>query len=423
MTLSRVFSYLRSALWFIPLLYAVAGIAINAITTAIDRATAYDLLPTVLVGGPDAALAILSTVAASMITLVATVLAITMVVIQLAMAQFSPRIVQTFLQDKPSQNAIGLFVATFVQAILTMREVLVSEDRPIVPGLSVLVTFSMVVVDIVVLVVYIHHIGRSLRVSALIELVGENTRDLIDKTCSTLTEKLPSDPYLVTARNSGVLVLIGHDKIVRLASAADAYVELVPALGQFVPAGAPLARLHGARPHDIDVDELRSCLVLRMERTLDQDVAFGLRMLVDMGIKAISESPYADPTTSVQVIDRIHDLMRQLAGRDLPDGTSRDAAGTVRLSVPSMDWQAYVRLAFEELRLAGAHSTQVARRLRACLEDLVQMAPADRQAPITEQLDLLEQRMASVTDGEPDRHLALDSDSQGIGVAASSLRG
>lgn len=79
---------------------------------------------------------------------------------------------------------------------------------------------------------------------------------------------------------------------------------------------------------------------MSFERTLDQDVAFGLRMLVDMGAKAIAESPYADPTTTVQVIDRIHDIMRQLATLELPDGVSRDDRGTVRLVVPSMDWQA-----------------------------------------------------------------------------------
>lgn len=144
--LTQWMTKVRSGLWFIPLLWALAG------------------------------LAILGTVAASMVGLVGTVLAITMVVVQLAMAQFSPRIVQTFLQDRPSQNAIGLFVATLVQAMLTMREVQVSEDSPVVPGVSVAVTFVMVMVVIVVLVVYIHHIGRALRAAALIELVGSSAR-------------------------------------------------------------------------------------------------------------------------------------------------------------------------------------------------------------------------------------------------------
>ena len=175
MNRAKLLERLRSSLWFIPLLYAVLGLAISAITMFVDQRSDYQLVSMDFIGGPDAALAILGTVAASMVSLLATVLAITMVVVQLAMAQFSPRIVQTFLQDRPSQNAIGLFVATFVVAMLSMRGVQVGDD-PVVPGFSVLVVFMLVVVDIVVLVNYIHHIGRSLRVSALIELVGKNNQ-------------------------------------------------------------------------------------------------------------------------------------------------------------------------------------------------------------------------------------------------------
>src|SRR5690349_21948064 len=116
-----------------------------------------------------------------MVTLTALVLTITMVVVQLAMGQFSPRIVQRILRDKPSQVAIGLFVATFVHAMLAMREVQF-DPKPRVPGLAIVVAYVLVVVCIVVLVLYVHHIGRALRVSKLIELVGTETRKLLDRT-------------------------------------------------------------------------------------------------------------------------------------------------------------------------------------------------------------------------------------------------
>ena len=111
-----------------------------------------------------------------MVSLAALVLTITMVVVQLAMGQFSPRIVQTILKDKPSQLAIGIFVGTFAYAMLAMRDVVVTAGpagKGQVPGLAVVFTFMLVVVSIAVLVMYVHHIGRSLRVSALIELVGQ----------------------------------------------------------------------------------------------------------------------------------------------------------------------------------------------------------------------------------------------------------
>src|SRR5262245_9956150 len=106
----RLVNSARSGLWFVPVMCVLAGVAISFGTIAIDRQFDFGLIPRSLTGDPDAALFILSTVAASMVSLTALVLTVTMVVVQLAMGQFSPRIVQTILKDKPSQIAIGLFV-------------------------------------------------------------------------------------------------------------------------------------------------------------------------------------------------------------------------------------------------------------------------------------------------------------------------
>ena len=123
MSFLRRFSRLRAGLWFIPLTCVLAGVALSFGTIAIDQAYDYNLVPQSLSGGPDAAIEIFGTIAASMISLAALVLTITMVVVQLAMGQFSPRIVQQILQDKPSQLAIGIFVGTFAHAMLALREV------------------------------------------------------------------------------------------------------------------------------------------------------------------------------------------------------------------------------------------------------------------------------------------------------------
>ena len=421
MQLSRIISNLRNGLWFIPLVYAVAGLILNVITTTLDSRTDFQMVPIRVIGGPDAALGILGAVAASMVSLVATVLSITMVVVQLAMGQFSPRIVQTFLQDRPSQHAIGLFVATFVQAMLTMRQVQVSEDDPVVPGISIAVTFLLVIIDIVVLVVYIHHIGRELQVSSLIELVGGDTRTLLDKIYPhRLDGDEPPDPHLVTADSSGVLTLIGRDQLVQVAQDADCRIDLIPAIGQYVAAGTPLVRLTGAVCDEVDVDRIHDGLVLSLERTQQEDVAYGIRMLVDMALKALADSQHADPTTVVQVIDRVHDILRQLSRRELRPDIHHDETGEVRLVIPSMDWQAYVSLGFEELRLVGAGSPQIARRLRAALEDLIDYAPQERRGPVEEQLAQLSDRVAQSYDDERDLALANRSDAQGLGVAAAA---
>src|SRR4051812_30590445 len=270
----RLRSHIRTSLWFVPVLCVLIGSGLSFGSIWIDKASDFSLVPQSLTGGPDAAIQILATVAGSMVSLAALVLTITMVVVQLAMGQFSPRIVQTFLQDKPSQIAIGLFVATFAHAMLAMREVDFDGGGQ-VPGLAIVVAYVLIVVSIAALVLYVHHIGQSLRVSALIELVGDGTRKAIDGRYPDQGDSPPHGPVPeVRAPRSGVVSHIDFRRLVEIGSEGDARIELVPALGDFIPAGAPLAQVHGdgVRVRDEDVT---AAVVLGLERTLEQDVPYG----------------------------------------------------------------------------------------------------------------------------------------------------
>lgn len=386
-------------------------------TLAVDRALGFDVVPRWLTGGPDAALGILTTIAVSMVSLATLVLTITMVVVQLAMGQFSPRIVQTFLRDKPSQLAIGLFVATFAHSMVALREVQF-EDEGQVPGVAIAVGYLLVLTSIAMLVLYVNHIGRSLRVSALIELVGNDTRRLLDEKYPGFVASARAPANVIVAPKSGVLVSIDRERLVELAQAADCILHVVPAVGSFVPSGAPLLRIDGD-PARLDRDAAAAALVSGLERTLDEDVAYGFRMLVDVAERALSDSPFLDPTTAVQAIDRLHDGLRQLAVRDLLDGRSYDDARRLRLTIPVMDWDAYVHLAFDEIRIAGAQSPQVSRRLIAALQDLLEVAPPDRRSILDYELALLRDAVADAPD-KRDVAFALTPDPQGIGVAAAT---
>ncbi len=407
------------SLWFVPVMCVLAGAAISFCTIALDRAFDYEAISQDIVGRPTSATAILTTVAASMVSLAALVLTITLVVVQLAMGQFSPRIVQRILRDKPSQLAIGLFVATFVHAVLTSREVVDRGDGTgQVPGIAVATSYVLVLASIAVLVIYVHHIGQALRVSALIELVGDDTRKLVDRRYPDRGEPPPVDPdapRVVPARESGVVTMIGTEALVDEARRADCVLELVPPLGAFVPADGPLFVVHGDAD-DLDEDALVSALSLKLEPTLDEDVAYGFRLLVDIAERSLSDSPFQDPTTAVQAIDRLHDIIRQLARRPLPDGRIRDEDGELRLLVKTMSWDDYVHLAFDESRIAGAGSPQVARRLVAALTDLRGVALPGRIAVVEEQLSMLRAATAEALSDERDVQMALEPDSEGIGI-------
>jgi uncharacterized membrane protein len=407
MAAARTLHGLRTSLWLVPALCVVAGIVVSIGTIALDRWLGFDLLPSQLVGGPDAALAILSTIATSMVTLAALVLTITMVVVQLAMGQFSPRIVRTILQDTTSQLAIGLFVGTFAHAMLTMREIRFAQGAG-VPGIAILTAFVLVIASIILLVYYVHHLGQSLRVAALIELVGDRMRELVDRNFGPDTDAGEDAPRgTLAAPRSGVIFEVDHEDLVEAARDADCVIELIPPLGDFVPAGSMLARVS---PADAPVDPERVTGAVRLgpERTMDQDLAYGLRMLVDIAERSVSE-PFLDPTTSVQAIDRMHDCLRQLVRREFPDGRHHDAQGRLRLVEPTMEWEGFVALAFDEMIEAGRLSPQIPRRLLAALEDLLELAPPDRRPPLEERLRRVRER------AEQDGIVA---DQQGIGSGA-----
>ena len=419
----RLWNYLSSSLWFVPILCVLAGVALSFGTIALDRTLGGSFIPRSLGGDPNAALAVLTTVAASMVTLTGLVLTITMVVVQLAMGQFTPRVLRTILRDRPSQLAIGVFVATFAHAMLVMREVKApasGDQDGYVPGLAIVVAFVLILVSVMVLVGYVHHIGQSLRVASIIESVGEDTRKLLDKTYPQEPVDEPDDELpsgsptrVIEARESGVLYRVGEEELVERATEADAVIALRVRVGDFVPAGAPLVDVYGGDGR-LDDRKVMATFAFGKERTLDQDVAYGLRLLVDVAVRSLS-SAMGDPTTALQALDRLHDCLRQLAIRPFPSGRHFDESGRLRLVLPTVSWDGYVQLALDELRHAAPASVQVTRRMRAMLDDLLEAAPGERRPPLERQVTLLERMVERSFDEGEERETALRPDAQGIG--------
>ncbi|MES4891038.1 DUF2254 domain-containing protein [Streptomyces sp. NPDC096012] len=424
-------AYLGSRMWVIPVLCLVGGVGLCLGTLAIDRATGYRLLNTGLLGTSSNAQTILSAVAATMTTLIPLVLTITTVAVQLAMGQFSPRIVGALLHDRVSQWAMGLFTATFAFAIVAMRNVDVSPDR--VPGLTVLTAYVLVLASIVGLIMYVHHSSRSLRAAGIIDLVGDHTHREIDRLYPVEpreppgpdTEKPPTAERdagheVLNTGDPGILVRFDLVRLVQLAARADCVLEAVPMMGDFVHGDGPLFRVRGDIGR-LDQAALRRAVDLGDERTHEDDCAYGIRKLVDITERSIAV-PFNDPTTAVQSIDRLHDCLRQLACRPFPSGRHRDEDGTVRVITRSLTWAGFVRLALDEIRLAGCSTPQVTRRVRALIDDLKRLAPPERQPPLDRQLRLLEAGVRRAYDDEEDIDTALTADYQGIGSGSDVAR-
>ncbi|MDX6624757.1 MAG: hypothetical protein QOE75_2689 [Solirubrobacterales bacterium] len=348
-----------STLWLIPVACLLAGAALSFATTAVDSAHGFDLLPRSLTGSPAGARQILATIAQSTVQLTGLVLSLSLIVIQLAMGQFSPRIVRSLLNDRRSQWAIGIFVGTVAFAVLSIRRV---GEGGEVPGLTMLVAYLLALASFAALLLYVHHTGQSLRVAGLIDLVGDDLRDELDNRYGEPVVDATGGPpaNTIPAPEPGVVCELDRERLVELAAAAGCRLALVPMMGDFVPSGAPLIEVEGDDGR-LDRTAVERAVVLGAERTHTRDPAYGFRKLVDIAERSIAQ-PFDDPTTAVQAIDRLHDCLRQLSGRRLTSGEWRDREGVVRLRARQITWEGYVRLAFEELTLAGAGSPQVARQ-------------------------------------------------------------
>jgi uncharacterized membrane protein len=408
----RIRHALRSAIWLVPLLCLLAFLVLAIATLAIDRATDFKLIGHNLLGSPTAVQQILSTGASSLLSLATVVLSLTLVAVQLAMGQFSPRIVRALFQDRRSQLGMGLFLGTFVYTMVVLRDV--DDQAGHVPGLSVLLSYVLIVASVAGLVLFIHHAGQSIRVAGLIDLVGDTTRAELDRLYPDRAPGAggPSEPNLIAPQESGNVIGVDEAGLVALARDEDCMLELLPAMGDFVACDEPLLRVHGTLER---TDEALALVLLDRERTHEDDPAFGVRKLVDIAARGIASSPFDDPTTTVQALHRIRECLRLLATRDFPTGRHHDEHGTLRLITPTLDWDGYVRLGFDEVRLAGAGSPQVARALRATLEDLKAMAPPDRQAPVDRQLELLGAGIEREFDDDADTRAAMLPDGLGLG--------
>jgi uncharacterized membrane protein len=411
----RIVHALGQRLWVIPSLGVLTGIVLSLVTVAIDRRHENGLLSQSVVGnGPDAQ-SILTTIATSVVTLTSMVLTVTLVAVQLAMGQFSPRIVRALLDDRGDQVAIAVFGATFTFAIFSLRAVDTGPGGAAVPGVTVLTALALAAASAFALFLFVHHAGQQLRVGVLVDLVGDELRGQLEHRYPA--ESRPrEDASLLLSRRAGNVIHCDRDALVAEARRAGCTLELVPMMGDFVTRGAPLVRVQGDGAR-LDRERVRRLIALDDERTHRDDPAYGFRKLVDVAQRALGTASN-DATTAVQVVNRLHDCLRQIADRPFPNGHMRDEDDELRLIERVLDWDGYVRLAFDEIRLAAGGYPQVTRRLEAALADLKTVAPAERQPALDRQLRLLEGGISRALEDEDDRRAARVADAQGIGSGA-----
>ena len=409
---------LRTNLWLVPAVEVAAAALLFAGTYALDRAAydgAFRLPGWAISGSPDAARQILTAIAAAIITVVGVVFSIVIVALTLTSTQFGPRMLRNFIRDRGTQVTLGTFVATFVYAVLALGSIGQSSNGSFVPHISITVTLVLMVVDLAVLIYFLHHIAVQIQLpqviagiagdlASAIELqAGDPTVGADAQYAGLLIADMDGPGGEVAAPRSGYLQYIRHRTLVEIATEKNAVIHLRYRPGHFLVQGHPYATVWPAAAADQVARELARAHVSGPYRTLTQDVAFGLDQLVEICIRALSAA-VNDTFTALTCIDWIGDSLCKVTGHWQPTHVYRDGAGTVRLIATEITYERLVQRAFEKVRQAGRGMPAVMIRQLDALTKIMEraVAPADRQV-LLEQAAMIERLSKGTVDEEADR--------------------
>lgn len=363
-----------------------------------------------------------SAIATAMLTFMGVVFSLTILALQMASSQFSPRVMRTFVRSRMTKYAMGTFIATFTYALVLLANIEPGNERvdPFLPAISFSVLLLLVVVSLFLFVAYVNNIVRLVRVAYIIDAIADTTHRAIEQTAVPARHlhrvALPDlgEPTAVihAGRKGGVLGGVDVRRLARLAHDQGCTLVLRARVGEYVGRGQPMIDVHsGDAPSERAVNR---AVFLDTERTMFEDPAFGIRQLVDIAIRALSPA-VNDPTTAVQAIDRITDLLMAIAHHDdLPTHYVWEG-DQVRLIRPVHTWEAMVDLAFTEIRRYGFDSPQIPRRLRAAVATLLESCDPSRHAPLLRQLELLERDIERAELDPAERPFLLQADRGGLG--------
>jgi uncharacterized membrane protein len=414
--------------WMIPMTYVGATIVAGFILPRLDQFYLASYTHGVSV---SSAQAVLSSIASGMMALTGIVFALAFVMVQFSSASYSPRLVIWLSHDPVLFHSLGVFIATFVYAIAALSWV----DRGGSGKVPLFSTMLVVVLLIASAMLFARLVQRlsSLQITRVLQLVGNTGRQVVRETFPLLdasgeerhilwrsaaegVRNLPVSQNLYYSGEPKAVAAFNMSDLVRLATEADAVIVMECAVGDTVLDDVLLLRVHGGRG-PLPEANLRRAIQLERERTFEQDPKYPIRLLVDVAIRALSPA-INDPTTAVQALDQIEDLLRQLGRRDLEAGYAVDETGTLRLIIPTPSWEDYLTLAFDEIRQYGATSVQVMRRLRSALLDLVEAVPVlERRLAVQRYLEHLNLSVERHISDLEDQQMAMQEDRQGLGLS------
>lgn len=377
---------IATSLWFFPLILVAAEVAAAILALNADIAIKDQRPWWLYSGSAEGAVTLLATLLGALITMATLAVSITMVVLTLAANQLGPRLIRSFMADKRTQLALGLFLGTIVYLVLTLRTLHRGLTEEQTPHIAISTGTLLTIACVIVLLFFVHHLARSIVSDNVVERVGA----VLDKAAEALLPergaeaRAPRPPALEAgARHSlpcsSYVQAVDYDALAEAARRNDATVELAFRPGHYILAGldhmrvAPPAALTGAMKR-----EIAACIALGPERTPGQDIEYSVRQLVEIALRALSPG-INDPYTALAVIDRLSAVLVRVMDRGEPSGAWCDRDGTARVFGPVSNFDGIVDAAFNQIRQTGAGNAAILIRLAERLEQLQDRAITEQQ--------------------------------------------
>ncbi len=407
----------RTRLWPLPTIAVMFALLLGLTLPELDAAIDDDLPSRVSVwlfgGDADAARSLLGAIASSLITVTALTFSLTVVTLQLASSQFSPRLLRTFTRDQFVQVTLALFLATFTYALTVLRAVRGTGDGEgveLVPKVAVTLAFVLAVASVLGLVLFLAHLTEQIRVETMLRNVH---REAVATMRTVLAERDPAGAYrepvpaaprdslTLLAADDGFLTRVDQAGLLAMTVEEEALVSLDVHPGAYLVRGTPLgsAWSPGGGPLSSDAAEriaarVAGCIHVGFERTSGQDVGFGLRQLTDVANKALSPG-INDPTTAIHALGHISALLCALSDHDLGAALLRDDDDRVRVVMHRPDLASYVDLGISQPRRYGAADPQVLQKIFQVLLDLSHRVAPDQRSVVGDQLERLRATVAA----------------------------
>jgi uncharacterized membrane protein len=417
----------RGNLFFVPMLFIIGAVFVGEATLLVDEALSDRAsLPLVSEATVDNARAVLSTVATATVTIAGIAFSVSLLVIQLASSQYSPRVVHNLVRDPFSKRVMGVVLATFTYCLVVLRSVRGPLDEggdAVVPTISLTVAMVLGIVAVLAIVAFINHSAHSMDISQLLHQVTGASLRATDASWPDRAEPVAAGAQLATAdppSGDGLAVAFAENGWIQRIEADD-LLELVPpggtvlvhtAVGRYAVADTPLCTLWPPPPddrRDRAVAEARGAVLVGSTRTMLQDASYGVRQLVDVALRALSPG-VNDPTTAQDAIFHLAAVLREILERPEPPRVRVDDAGRRLLRPELPTHRSVIGLAFDELRPVAATQPTVCIYLLEAMHLLCESLPA---APDTGVVAALEEQARLVV-GACDAADLIDHDRQRV---------